>query len=61
MPELAGLPDKLIHTPWKMDATLSRHLRFVPGTTYPHPIVELKQARAIALESYKNLKGADQS
>ncbi|MCP1246026.1 DNA photolyase family protein [Acetobacter cerevisiae] len=61
VPELAGLPDKLIHTPWKINATLSRHLRFVPGTTYPHPIVELKQARAIALESYKNLKGSEQS
>ncbi|GBR22674.1 deoxyribodipyrimidine photolyase [Acetobacter orleanensis NRIC 0473] len=56
VPELTALPDKLIHTPWKIDAALSRHLRFVPGTTYPHPIVDLKQARAIALESYKNLK-----
>lgn len=60
VPELAALPDKLVHTPWKMDPTLSRHVGFIPGTTYPHPIVDLKQARAIALESYKNLKKEEQ-
>ncbi|MFT9063769.1 MAG: deoxyribodipyrimidine photo-lyase [Acetobacter persici] len=61
VPELAGLPDKLIHTPWKVDAALSRSLRFVPGKTYPHPIVDLKQARAIALERYRTLKQDDQT
>ena len=60
VPELAGLPDKLIHTPWKVDAALSRSLRFVPGKTYPHPMVDLKQARAIALERYRTLKKDDQ-
>lgn len=58
VPELAALPDKLIHTPWKLDASLARHLKFVPGSTYPHPVVDLKQARAIALERYKALKPA---
>lgn len=55
VPELRHLPDKLIHTPWKADAALCRQIGLHLGTTYPHPIVDLKAARAIALESYKNL------
>ncbi len=44
LPELAAVPDKFIHAPWK-------HLGGTPG--YPPPIVDHAQARAITLELFK--------
>ncbi|MCG0994673.1 DNA photolyase family protein [Acetobacter indonesiensis] len=61
VPELRLLPDKLIHTPWKADAALCRQIGFTPGKSYPAPLVDLKQARAIALESWKNLPDRKQA
>lgn len=55
VPELRNLPDKLIHTPWKADPALCRQIGLHLGKTYPHPIVDLKEARAVALAHYKNL------
>jgi deoxyribodipyrimidine photo-lyase len=44
LPELAALPDKFIHAPWK----------FTTGKLdYPPPIVDHAQARAITLELFK--------
>lgn len=55
VPELRALPDKLIHTPWKAGGDLLRHTAVTAGKRYPAPIVDLKTARAHALELYKNL------
>lgn len=45
VPELAGLPDKLVHQPWEASG--------VDG--YPEPIVDLKLSRERALEAFKAL------
>ncbi len=47
VPEIAGLPDKLVHQPWQ-----------APEATkldYPEPIVDLKLSRERALEAFKAL------
>jgi deoxyribodipyrimidine photo-lyase len=44
VPELAGVPDALIHQPWKAAVT--------SGKDYPQPIVEHELARQRALEAY---------
>ncbi|HEV2517684.1 MAG TPA: deoxyribodipyrimidine photo-lyase [Devosia sp.] len=47
VPEVAGLPDKLVHQPWQApDAT---------KLAYPKPIVDLKLSRERALEAFKAL------
>jgi deoxyribodipyrimidine photo-lyase len=47
VPELAALPDKVIHKPW----TCQR-----PPAGYPAPVVDHGRARARALEAFKGLK-----
>jgi deoxyribodipyrimidine photo-lyase len=44
LPELAAVPDKFIHAPWKFSAG---------KLDYPPPIVDHAQARAITLELFK--------
>lgn len=45
VPEVAGLPDKLVHRPWQAGG----------GEGYPEPIVDLKASRERALEAFKAL------
>lgn len=45
VPEVAGLPDKLVHRPWQAGG----------GEGYPEPIVDLKASRDRALEAFKVL------
>lgn len=45
LPELAALPFKHIHAPWKQPALLAR-------SGYPAPIVDLAESRAAALAAY---------
>jgi deoxyribodipyrimidine photo-lyase len=56
LPQLAGLPDKLIHAPW-----LARPVDLVAagvdlGKTYPTPIVQHELARVKTLERYGVVK-----
>jgi deoxyribodipyrimidine photo-lyase len=53
VPELANLPDKVIHSPW----TAPAHLTPAAKRTYARPIVDHGQARQRALDAYQNLKG----
>jgi deoxyribodipyrimidine photo-lyase len=53
IPELANLPDKVIHSPW----TAPAHLTPAAKRTYARPIVDHGQARQRALDAYRNLKG----
>ncbi len=58
LPELAGLPDKLIHAPW-----LARPLDLAAagveiGKTYPAPVVQHDAAREKTLERYAVVKKA---
>jgi deoxyribodipyrimidine photo-lyase len=49
VPELADVPDKYIHAPWRMAA---------PPANYPPPIVDHAQARERTLERYGTLRCA---
>ncbi|GLK72455.1 deoxyribodipyrimidine photo-lyase [Ancylobacter dichloromethanicus] len=57
VPELAGLPAKLIHRPWEAPADLLRHAGVVLGETYPRPIVDHAQARQRALDRFQRIRG----
>lgn len=45
VPELARLPAPKLHAPWRLSDSALREAGVILGKTYPHPIVELKQAR----------------
>jgi len=53
VPELANLPDSVIHQPWTAPAHLSVEVK----RSYARPIVDHGQARARALEAYRQLRG----
>jgi len=55
-PELARLPDNLIHQPWEAKPALLEQLEFRLGRDYPAPVVDLKQSRADALAAFERLK-----
>ena len=59
-PELARLPDKLIHQPWEAKPAILAQigLRLGPDARdhYPRPLVDLKQSRAEALAAYDRIK-----
>ncbi len=48
LPELAGLPARLLHEPWRDPAALT-------GCGYPEPMIDLKASRELALEAYRVL------
>jgi len=50
VPELASLPFKNIHAPWKQPELLAR-------SGYPMPFVDLADSRAAALAAYQALRG----
>ena len=55
-PELAKLPDKLIHQPWAAPATALKQAGVELGVTYPRPMIDLKSSRAEALAAYDRVK-----
>jgi deoxyribodipyrimidine photo-lyase len=55
VPELASLPDALIHEPWKASAQLTA----AAGRIYGEPIVGHPAARERALAAYRGLKGEE--
>jgi deoxyribodipyrimidine photo-lyase len=54
VPELAALPPRWIHQPWKAPENVLRAARIYLGRTYPLPIVDHDQARRRALDAYEN-------
>jgi len=56
VPELAGLPDAVIHAPWDADAGVLAQAGVRLGTTYPLPLVDLADGRARALAAYESVK-----
>ena len=55
-PELAALPDKLIHQPWTAKPAVLDALGIRLGHDYPAPAVDLKQSRDAALAAFQQLK-----
>ena len=56
IPELARLPDKVIHRPWEASPFELSAAGVSLGQTYPKPIVDHSAARNRALEAYAHLK-----
>jgi deoxyribodipyrimidine photo-lyase len=55
LPELAKLPNDVIHKPWTADAAILKSAGVNLGVTYPKPIVDHDKARARALAAYASL------
>lgn len=56
VPELAKLPNALIHRPWNAPRALLRAAGVVPGQSYPDPIVDHGEARERALEVFRAVR-----
>jgi deoxyribodipyrimidine photo-lyase len=59
VPELARLPDAVIHSPWTADPPILRAAGITLGQTYPRPIVDHTFARERALQALKATKVDD--
>jgi deoxyribodipyrimidine photo-lyase len=59
VPELARLPDDLIHQPWTATPIELASAGIELGKTYPQPIVDHKRAREGALAAYARIRGKD--
>ena len=57
-PELAKLPDDLIHKPWEAPPLILKQAGVTLGITYPKPIVDHKAARERALTAFQATKSA---
>ena len=58
VPEIADLPDKYIHAPWKAPAEILAKARITLGKTYPRPLVDVSDSRTRALEAFAMTRGA---
>ena len=59
VPELAQVPDKFIHAPWKMTTAQQTECGVVLGRDYPGPLVDHARAREITLALFKGAAGAE--
>jgi len=55
VPELANVPDKYLHAPWKMPAAESERCGVVIGRDYPPPIIDHARAREVTLALFKGV------
>jgi len=53
VPELASLPARWIHAPWRAPATVLREAGVALGETYPRPLVDHAEARKAALAAFQ--------
>jgi len=56
LPQLALLPVKLLHAPWRGTVTELQHAGVTLGQSYPRPIVAHDAARARTLQRYAVVK-----
>jgi deoxyribodipyrimidine photo-lyase len=56
VPELARLPNDVLHRPWEADGVTLKASGVELGRTYPRPLVDHAAARARALEALASLK-----
>ena len=58
VPELARLPNAVLHQPWAAPPIVLAGAGVVLGKTYPAPLVELPAARQRALDAFRELRAA---
>lgn len=58
VPEIAALPDRSLHAPWEAPALVLKAANITLGTTYPMPLVDLKDSRTRALAAFDETKTA---
>jgi len=58
-PELAKLPNDVIHAPFEASPEILKNAGVELGRTYPKPIVDHAQARAAALAGYQKVRGGE--
>jgi deoxyribodipyrimidine photo-lyase len=56
LPELAQVPDKYLHEPWKTPLAIQQQANCVIGRDYPRPIVDHAQARQATLDAYSRAR-----
>lgn len=56
LPELAALPDHIIHQPWAAEPAILAKAGVALGIHYPRPVVDHAQARQKALAIFQDLK-----
>ncbi len=56
LPELAALPARHVHAPWRAPEGVLRSAGLVLGRDYPHPMVDLGTSRAEALARFAEIK-----
>lgn len=56
IPELAKLPDALLHKPWEASATVLEEAGVTLGLDYPEPLVDLSATRGRALGAYDKIR-----
>ncbi|MFZ5584130.1 MAG: cryptochrome/photolyase family protein [Pseudomonadota bacterium] len=57
VPELAGVPDKHIHAPWRMAPLEQQAAGVIIGRDYPAPVVDHNLARQRTLARFEAVKG----
>lgn len=58
VPEIADLPNSVIHKPWEADMITLDKSGVELGATYPHPVIKHKAARDRALAALAEIKDA---
>ena len=58
VPELSGLPDDYVHSPWLAPKEALHRAKIILGRTYPLPMVDHGVARDAALNAFHGLKSA---
>lgn len=56
IPEISCLPNKYLFSPWEAPGLILKEAGIELGSTYPHPIVDLKHSRESALKAFQSLK-----
>ncbi len=59
VPEIAGLPDAFLCSPWTAPAEVLAAAGVRLGVTYPHPMVDAKASREAALAAFSALKAVE--